>query len=61
MAKRFVCKGVEGGWRIWDNKRKKYWGEHYELQPDEIADELNNRKRKEILDYLNTKFNETKR
>jgi hypothetical protein len=29
------------GYRIWDNKRRRWWGDLYELCPDDLLDELN--------------------
>lgn len=34
-------RGVPGGFRVWDNKARRWWGEHYEVQPDELVAELN--------------------
>jgi hypothetical protein len=39
--RRYVLRGVPGGWRIWDNKARRWWGDHYEVQPDELVAELN--------------------
>ena len=39
--KRYVARGVPGGYRIWDNKGRRWWGELYELCPDDLLDELN--------------------
>src|SRR5690606_33064766 len=39
--RRYVARGVPGGYRIWDNRARKWWGERYELCPDELLDELN--------------------
>jgi hypothetical protein len=36
-----VARGVPGGYRIWDNKRRRWWGDRYELCPDDLLDELN--------------------
>jgi hypothetical protein len=36
-----VAKGVPGGYRIWDTKARRWWGDHYELCPDELLSELN--------------------
>ncbi|MFA1542896.1 hypothetical protein ACQPZP_32500 [Spirillospora sp. CA-142024] len=42
MAKRrYVARGVPGGYRIWDTKAHKWWGDHYELCPDDLLAELN--------------------
>ena len=42
--RRYVARGVPGGYRIWDNKRRCWWGDHYELCPDDLLTELNGRK-----------------
>ncbi|WP_436773627.1 hypothetical protein [Yinghuangia sp. YIM S09857] len=39
--RRFVARGVPGRYRIWDNRRGRWWGETYELCPDELLVELN--------------------
>ncbi|UOZ09948.1 hypothetical protein [Amycolatopsis sp. WQ 127309] len=45
MAKRrYVARGVPGGYRIWDNKGRRWWGDHYELCPDDLLAELNGAK-----------------
>ncbi len=39
--RRYVAKGVPGGYRIWDNRARRWWGELYELCPDDLLSELN--------------------
>ncbi|MFC6081128.1 hypothetical protein [Sphaerisporangium aureirubrum] len=39
--RRYVARGVPGGYRIWDNKARRWWGDHYELYLDDLLDELN--------------------
>ncbi|MBV1850801.1 hypothetical protein [Catellatospora tritici] len=39
--RRYVARGVPGGYRIWDNRARRWWGELYELCPDRLLDELN--------------------
>jgi hypothetical protein len=39
--RRYVARGVPGGYRIWDNKARRWWGGLYELCPDDLLDELN--------------------
>ena len=39
--RRYVARGVEGGYRIRDNRARRWWGDLYELCPDELLDELN--------------------
>ena len=42
MSRRqYVVRGVPGGYRIWDNKRRRWWGDLYELCPDDLLDGLN--------------------
>ncbi|RBO92871.1 hypothetical protein [Nocardia puris] len=36
-----MARGVPGGYRIWDNKNRRYRGELYELCPDDLLTELN--------------------
>ncbi|GIJ35040.1 hypothetical protein [Micromonospora sediminimaris] len=36
-----MARGVEGGYRIWDNRARRWWGDLYELYPDELLNELN--------------------
>lgn len=59
--RRYVAKGVTGGWRIVNKKMNKWWGELYERQPDELVEELNNKKRPEVLVILTRKFQKDKR
>jgi hypothetical protein len=35
-----VARRVLGGYRIWDNKRRRWWGDRYELCPDDLLEEL---------------------
>jgi hypothetical protein len=39
--RRYVVRGEPGGYRIWDNKARRWWGDHYEVQPDVLVAELN--------------------
>jgi hypothetical protein len=39
--RRYVLRGVPDGWRIWDNKRARFWGDFYEMSPDELVAGLN--------------------
>ncbi len=51
--KRYAGRGVAGeGWRIWDNKLQRWWGEAYTCQPDELLEELNGAKRPERITEL---------
>lgn len=59
--RRFVAKGVPGGWRIWNKKASKWWGDEYQVQPDGLVAELNGQKRPEELTKLNKKYRAAKR
>jgi hypothetical protein len=51
--RRFVAKAEAGsGWRIWDNKQKKWWGECYLQHPENLLAELNGDKRPDELTEL---------
>ncbi|MFF4097491.1 hypothetical protein ACFYYY_27635 [Streptomyces sp. NPDC001834] len=39
--RRYVARGVTGGYRIWDNRGRRWWGDLYELRPDDLLVELN--------------------
>lgn len=39
--RRYVARGVPGGYRIWDDKVRRWWGDLYELCPDDLLAELN--------------------
>ncbi|MEU6412862.1 hypothetical protein [Microbispora sp. NPDC046933] len=35
--RRYLARGVPGGYRIWDNKARRWWGDLYELCPDDTT------------------------
>jgi len=37
------------GWRIWNTKTKRWWGEYYKRYPDELLAELNGEKRPPLI------------
>lgn len=39
--RRYVVRGVPGGYRIWDNRGRRWWGDLYELCPDDLVSALN--------------------
>ncbi|MGW6447099.1 hypothetical protein [Lentzea sp. NPDC055074] len=42
MAKlQYVARGVPGGYRIWNTRSRRWWGDLYELCPDDLLAELN--------------------
>lgn len=56
-----MAHGVPGGYRIWDNKRRKWWGDHYELCPDELLAELNSNRDYEKITALLRHYRARKR
>ncbi len=36
-----MARGVPGGYRIWDGKGRRWWGDRYALCPDDLLAELN--------------------
>ena len=50
--RRYVARGVPGGYRIWDSKGRRWWGDLYELCPDELLDELNGGRDREKMTAL---------
>jgi hypothetical protein len=52
---------VPGGWRIWDTKSRRWWGDHYEVQPDELVAELNGKGDYERITALLKRYRELKR
>jgi hypothetical protein len=59
--RRYVPRGVPGGWRIWDNKASRWWGDHYEVQPDELITELNGNGDHERITELLKRYRALKR
>ncbi|MFD0258466.1 hypothetical protein ACFRKE_02050 [Kitasatospora indigofera] len=39
--RRYVARGVPGGYRIWDNRGRRWWGDLYQLCPDDLMAGLN--------------------
>jgi hypothetical protein len=39
--RKYVARGVDGGYRIWDNQARRWWGNLHQLCPDELLEELN--------------------
>lgn len=47
---RYVAKSEAGqGWRVWDRKAKKWWGQAVSQYPDQLLAELNGEKRPEQI------------
>ena len=50
---RFVAKAVPGvGWRIWNRRTNRWWGNYFAEFPQETLDELNGPRRPEQLSEL---------
>jgi hypothetical protein len=51
--RRYVGRAITAtGWRIWDNKMQRFWGEVYDPYPQTLLDELNGEKRPQLLANL---------
>ncbi|MGW5259966.1 hypothetical protein ACWEQG_03275 [Microbispora sp. NPDC004025] len=50
--RRYVARGVPGGYRIWDNKARRWWGDLYDLCPYDLLGELNGDKNSEKITAL---------
>lgn len=59
--RRYVARGVPGGYRIWDNRGHRYWGDFYELCPDELLAELNGPADRARIVELMRKYEKLKR
>lgn len=59
--RRYVAQGVPGGYRIWDNKVRRWWGDLYELCPDDLVTALNARAAPETLTALLKRYRAMKR
>lgn len=56
-----MARGVPGGYRIWDNKVRRWWGDFYELCPDDLLVELNGQRRPAIITELLRRHRSRKR
>jgi hypothetical protein len=59
--RRYVARGVPGGYRVWDNRGRRYWGDHFELCPDDLLTELNGARRPERLTEIQRRYRAAKR
>ncbi|WP_069162257.1 hypothetical protein [Nocardia altamirensis] len=59
--RRYVARGVPGGYRIWDNKARRWWGDLYELCPDDLVAELNGGRDSAALTALMKRYRAEKR
>lgn len=56
-----MARGVPGGYRIWDNRGRRFWGDHYELCPDDLLSELNGAADREAITELLKRYRTLKR
>jgi hypothetical protein len=59
--RRYVARGVPGGYRIWDNRAQRWWGDLYELCPDDLLHEQNGAKDHEKITALLKRYRDQKR
>jgi hypothetical protein len=59
--RRYVARGVPGGYRIYDHRRRGWWGDLYELGPDDLLRELNGGKDPQQLSALLKRYRALKR
>lgn len=59
--RRYVARGVPGGYRIYDNRRRAWWGDLYDLCPDDLLTELNSDKDPQKLSVLLKRYRALKR
>ncbi|MEU9104220.1 hypothetical protein AB0D54_07600 [Streptomyces xanthophaeus] len=57
----YVARGVPGGYRIWQTRGGRWWGELYELCPDDLLAELNGKKDPEKITALLRRYRALKR
>lgn len=57
MRKRYVAKAEAGkGWRVWNRKTQKWWGNYFKYYPELLLDELNGEKNPEEITKLNRRY-----
>lgn len=50
VNQKYVAKAVaDKGWRVFDRKMKKWWGNYFKEYPQELLDELNGLRRPDEL------------
>ncbi|MEU3571591.1 hypothetical protein AB0E96_24660 [Kitasatospora sp. NPDC036755] len=59
--RRYVARGVPGGYRIRDNRGRRWWGDHDELCPEDLVTELNGRADPQALTALLKRYRALKR
>ncbi|PBC70552.1 hypothetical protein BX265_5095 [Streptomyces sp. TLI_235] len=56
-----MARGVPGGYRIWDNRARRWWGDLYEHCPDDLLGELNGPADPDRLTELMRRYRRLKR
>ncbi|MCZ9352239.1 hypothetical protein NGM36_21105 [Streptomyces mutabilis] len=59
--RRYVARGVPGGYRIWANRGRRFWGDLYELCPDDLLTELNGAADRDRITALLKRYRALKR
>lgn len=59
--RRYVARGVPGGYRVWDNRGRRWWGDLYELCPDDLVAELNDQADQARITALMKRYRAQKR
>ncbi|MEV4067622.1 hypothetical protein [Nonomuraea dietziae] len=59
--RRYVVRGVPGGYKIWDNKGRRWWDYLYELCPDDLLEELNGGRGHDKITALLNRYRAMKR
>lgn len=54
---RYVAKAEpKKGWRIWNRKMKKWWGNYFKQYPEDLLAELNGERRPEKIVELTKRY-----
>ena len=59
--RRYVARGVAGGYRIWDSKGQRFWGDLYDFCPDDLIAELNGKANPDRITELLKRYRSQKR
>ncbi|MFB9510198.1 hypothetical protein ACFFS2_33900 [Streptomyces aurantiacus] len=59
--RRYVARGVPGGYQIRDNRGRRWWGDLYELCPDNLVAELNGQADPALITALMKRYSAQKR
>lgn len=56
MIKRYVARANAGkGWQIWNRRTNRPWGNYFPEYPEKLLEELNGKKRPEVIVELSRK------